>query len=143
MSKVPFACLERIPSAALRLTLLPMTRRHAARSVKLAIPVLALLSSAAAADGKGIRFWNLTSATVTSLQLSPAGKAEWGPDQCRNDRDGTVDHDERLRLSGIAAGRYDVRVGYKDRRICTVRNVEVKDGGVFSVQDKDLTDCTP
>ncbi|MBV9521143.1 MAG: hypothetical protein JO010_00020 [Alphaproteobacteria bacterium] len=105
---------------------------------------LALLSSAAeAADRKGIRFWNLTSATVTRLQLSPAGKADWGPDQCRNDGDGTVDHDERLRLTGIAAGRYDVRLGYKDGRTCTVRNIDVKEGSVFSVQDKDLTDCTP
>ncbi len=99
-------------------------------------------SVAAAAEGKGIRFWNLTSATVTKLQLSPAGKEAWGPDQCRNDRDGTVDHDERLRITGIGPGRYDLRLAYKDGRACTVRNVEVKDGGVFSVQDKDLTDCS-
>ena len=47
----------------------------------------------ATAQGKGIRFWNLTANTITSLQMSPAGKDSWGPDQCKNDKDGTVDHE--------------------------------------------------
>jgi hypothetical protein len=106
--------------------------------------VLALASLCSVAEGadKGIRFWNLTSATVSRLQMSPAGKDAWGPDQCRNDKDSTVDHDERLRITGIGPGRYDVQLGYRDGRTCVVRNVEVKDSGVFSVQDRDLTDCT-
>jgi hypothetical protein len=98
-------------------------------------------AGAHAADVKGIRFWNLTSATIVKLQMSPAGKDAWGPDQCRNDKDGTVDHDERLRITGIVAGRYDVRVAYKDGRTCVVRAVDVKDGGIFSIADKDLTEC--
>ena len=49
-----------------------------------------------AVEGKGIRFWNLTAGTVASLQLSPAGKGEWGRNQTENDKDHTVDHDERL-----------------------------------------------
>ena len=47
---------------------------------------------AMAQDGKGIRFWNLTMHTITSFRMSPAGENRWGPDQCRNDRDGTVEH---------------------------------------------------
>jgi hypothetical protein len=107
-----------------------------------ALALASLCSVADAADGKGIRFWNLTAETVTKLQMSPAGKDSWGPDQCRNDRDGTVDHDERLRLTGIGPGRYDVRLAYRDGRTCVVRNIEVKDNGIFSIQDKELTDCT-
>src|SRR5512133_3909767 len=68
-------------------------------------------SSAAAQDRKGIRFWNLTLYTITTFQMSPAGKDDWGPDQCKNDRDGTVDHDERLRITSIEPGRYDVKLG--------------------------------
>ena len=67
-------------------------------------------SGGLAQDRKGIRFWNLTLNTITHLQLSPAGKNTWGLDQCRNDRDGTVDHDERLRITGIDPGRYYWRV---------------------------------
>jgi hypothetical protein len=97
-------------------------------------------SSVLAQDRKGIRFWNLTLYTVTNFQMSPAGADSWGPDQCKNDRDGAVDHDERLRITGIELGRYDV-LADKIGRVCIVRNVEVKDGAVFSIEEKQLTDC--
>jgi hypothetical protein len=103
---------------------------------------LAFLSSdGKAQDRKGIRFWNLTLNTITQLQLSPAGKNTWGPDQCRNDRDGTVDHDERLRITGVEPGRYDVKFADKAGRVCTVRDIHVNDGAVFSIEEKQLTDC--
>lgn len=109
----------------------------------LVLGIFALLASpAVAADGKGIRFWNLTAETIVELRMAPTGTDAWGSNQCANDRDGTVDHDERLRITGIASGRYDVKVGFKDGRMCTVRNIEVKDAGIFSIEDKNLTDCT-
>lgn len=104
--------------------------------------IFALLASAAvAAEGKGIRFWNLTSEAIVELRMAPAGTDAWGSNQCANDRDGTVDHDERLRITGITPGRYDLKVSFKDGRMCTVRNVEVKENGIFSIDDKNLTDC--
>ena len=105
--------------------------------------VALLLASAyeLAAQGKGIRFWNLTTATISSFQLSPAGKDSWGPNQALNDRDKEVDHDERLRITGIEPGRYDARVGYRDARRCLVRDIEIKADAVFSIADKDLKDC--
>src|SRR5256885_15693322 len=112
------------------------------RGVLLASIAFALVGSALAAqDRKGIRFWNLSLYTITSFLLSPAGKDSWGPDQCKNDRDGTVDHDERLRITGIEPGRYDVKLADKIGRVCIVRNVEVKDGAVFSIEERQLTDC--
>jgi hypothetical protein len=104
--------------------------------------VLAVMGSVAAAqDRRGIRFWNLTLYTITSLQMSPTGQDKWGPDQCRNDRDGTVDHDERLRITGIEPGRYDVKLTDKIGRVCIVSDVEVKDAAVFAIEEKQLTDC--
>jgi hypothetical protein len=112
------------------------------RVVLLASIALGLASSSVAAqDRKGIRFWNLTLYTITALQMSPAGKDSWGPDQCKNDRDGTVDHDERLRITGIEPGRYDVKLGDKIGRVCIVRNVEVKEGAAFSIEERQLTEC--
>ncbi|MBV8510595.1 MAG: hypothetical protein JOZ94_22715 [Xanthobacteraceae bacterium] len=96
---------------------------------------------ALAQNPKGTRFWNLTQNTITQLQLAPAGSDNWGPDQCKNDRDGTVDHDERLRITGIAPGRYDVKFTDKAGRHCTVRNIEVQDGAVFSIEEKQLDGC--
>ena len=108
----------------------------------LGLGILVLIASAAvAAERKGIRFWNLTSKTIVELRMSSAGTDAWGSNQCANDRDGAVDHDERLRIVGIGPGRYDLKVGFKDGRTCTVRNIEVKDAGIFSIEDKDLTDC--
>jgi len=91
--------------------------------------------------GKGIRFWNLTLHTITDLRLSPAGENHWGPNQCRNDRDGTVEHDERLRITGIAPGAYDVRLTDSTDRRCIVRNIEVRPASIFSIEESQLTDC--
>ncbi|HYW59520.1 MAG TPA: hypothetical protein VE909_03275 [Xanthobacteraceae bacterium] len=106
--------------------------------------VLAVLLSAAAAlaaDRKGTRFWNLTLHTIVTLQMSPAGQEAWGRDQCENDRDHEVDHDERLRITDVDPGRYDVRFKDKTGRVCIVKDVEVKDGGIFSIEERSLSDC--
>jgi hypothetical protein len=100
-----------------------------------------LAQSAHAAD-KPIRFWNLTAKTVTKLELAPAGSEAFGPNQCVHDKDGSVDHDERLSLAGVAPGRYDINIGYGDGRVCRVKNVALDAGKVFSIEDKDLTACT-
>jgi hypothetical protein len=109
----------------------------------LALFMLVALGAAAVA-AQGMRFWNLTSFTVYRLQLAPAGTQAWGPNQCDNDADKSVDPDERLKVVGVAPGRYDVRLADKKGRLCLARYVEVKSGGAyaFSVSDKDLTDCS-
>jgi hypothetical protein len=120
------------------------SRSVAMRACFLAVMLAALScnpSFGADGKGKGVRFWNLTSSTVTNLQLSPAGQNAWGANQCANDPDGAVDHDERLRVTGILPGRYDVRLSHKGGRTCIVRNLDIKENGVFSIEDKDLTGC--
>jgi hypothetical protein len=46
-----------------------------------------------------------------------------------------------LRIIGVEPGRYDVKLSDKTDRACIVRNVEVKEGAVFSIEEKQLTDC--
>jgi hypothetical protein len=106
------------------------------------VAVLLVGTNQLMAQGKGIRFWNLTTATISSFHLSPAGGDDWGPNQTLNDRDKEVDHDERLRITGIEPGRYDAKVGYRDARQCLVRNIEIKPDAVFSIEDKDLKVCS-
>jgi hypothetical protein len=102
---------------------------------------LMILPGSTIAQGKGIRFWNLTTSTISSFQLSPAGRNDWGPNQTLNDKDKDVDHDERLRITGVEPGRYDAKVGYRDSRQCVVRDIDIKADAVFSIADKDLRDC--
>jgi len=110
---------------------------------KVTIAVLALMISVcnAAAAERPMRFWNLTHHTISEFQLAPAGTTNWGENQCKNDKDGTVDFDERLRITGIAAGRYDARLKDASGRVCFARNIDIKAGDVFSIEERDLADC--
>ena len=109
----------------------------------LAVLTLGLsLTAAHAADRKPTRFWNLTANTIVSLQMSPAGQQAWGRDQCENDRDHEVDHDERLRITGVEAGTYDAKLTDVSGRTCLVRNIKVEIGQIFSIEEKELTSCT-
>ena len=112
------------------------------RWIMASIALLLAGTGASFAQGKGIRFWNLTSSTISGFQLSPAGKNEWGSNQTLNDKDKEVDHDERLRITGVAPGRYDAKLTYPDAKQCVVRDIEIKADAVFSIMDKDLKDCT-
>ena len=94
------------------------------------------------ASAKDTQFWNLTANTITSLQLSPPGKNEWGRNQSDNDKDHTVDHDERLKITDTPSGTYDVKIVDKTGRTCVVPNIQVKAGSIFSIDEKNLKDCT-
>jgi hypothetical protein len=102
--------------------------------------LVAAIASAAAADGP-IRFWNLTLHTISDFRLAPAGTTNWSDNQCKNDKDGTVDSDERLRITGIEPGVYDASLKDTTGRACLVRNIKIEAGAIFSVEEKDLTSC--
>ena len=103
---------------------------------------LAAMSSAATAEGRPTRFWNLTRHTISEFQLAPAGTTNWGPNQCKNDKDSTVDPDERLPITGVAPGTYDAKLKDVSGRTCVIRNIEVKAAEIFSIEEKELTSCT-
>jgi len=114
-------------------------RRWLAPAALCLVAGLAIMGDAGAAGST--RFWNLTSGTIKEFRLAPAGSTSFGKNQCENDKDGTVDHDERLPIVGIAAGRYDAKIVYTTGRACMARGLEVKEGKVFSIDDHDLKDC--
>jgi hypothetical protein len=95
------------------------------------------------AMAKDTRFWNLTSSTVKSLELAPTGTTAFGPNQCANDPDGAVDHDERVNVTGVATGAYDARLTFADGRACMAKAVRIETGMPFSIEDKDLVGCAP
>jgi hypothetical protein len=119
-----------------------MARTIALQKILLVALVLVATSCAAIAQSRPTRFWNLTRHTISELYLAPAGSTEFGPNQCKNDKDGTVDADERLPITGVAAGSYDVKLADKSGRTCIVKNIKVEAGQIFSIEEKDLTSCT-
>ncbi len=102
--------------------------------------LVATIASASAAD-RPIRFWNLTLYTISDFRLAPAGTTKWSDNQCKNDKDGTVDSDERLRITGIEPGVYDASLKDTTGRTCLVRNIKIEEGAIFSIEEKDLTSC--
>jgi len=114
-------------------------QREMAKATALLACMLAFIPVTASA--KDTQFWNLTANTIMSLQLSPPGKNEWGRNQADNDRDHTVDHDERLKITDTAAGIYDVKFVDKSGRTCIVPNVQVKAGAIFTIEEKELKGC--
>jgi hypothetical protein len=87
------------------------------------------------------RFWTLTRHTISEFYLAPAGTTNWGENQCKNDKDGTVDSDERLRITSVNTGVYDAKLKDISGRSCLVRNIKIEAGEIFSLEEKDLTSC--
>ena len=111
-------------------------------------PVAVASHCRACGDGDGGRcakpsdaILDLTRNTITELHLAPAGTPDWGPDQCKNDKDGAVESDERLRVTGVPPGSYDVKLADVTGRVCIVRGVRIEAGAIFSIEEKDLTSC--
>ena len=109
----------------------------------LIIVALTATTAEVVAQNHPTRFWNLTRNTIAQLRLAPAGTQDWGPDQCKNDKDGTVEADERLRITGVPSGSYDVKLTDVTRRVCIVRSVRIEAGAIFAIEEKDLTSCAP
>ena len=103
--------------------------------------VLALAGSAAWAQERPTRFWNLTQGRISEFYLAPTGTTNWGPNQAKNDKDGVVDPDERLRITGITSGTYDAKMTDLAGRTCMAKGVKVEVGAIFSIDEKDLTSC--
>ena len=110
---------------------------------RLAFMILALsvMSSLATAQGRPTRFWNLTHGRISEFYLAPVGTTNLGPNQAKNDKDGIVDPDERLRITDVKPGTYDAKLTDVTGRICMARNVKVETGEIFSLEEKDLTSC--
>src|SRR5262249_13372330 len=116
--------------------------RKTALKTALTLCMLAATSTVALAAERPMRFWNLTRHTISEFYLAPAGTTNWGANQCKNDRDGTVDSDERLRITDTPPGRYDAKLVDVSKRTCIVRNLELKAGEIFSIEEQELTSCT-
>jgi len=86
----------------------------------IAVLMLAMATDQGFAQQRPSRFWNLTKNTISEFYLAPAGTSDWGPDQCKNDKDGRVDFDERLAISGLSPGIYDAKFTDVTGRTCTV-----------------------
>lgn len=118
----------------------PWLRVARAFTAGLGAVILACLAPTAS-SAKDTQFWNLTANTITSFQLSSPGKNDWGPNQTDNDPDHSVDHDERLKITALKSGTYDAKFVDKTGRVCVVTDIAVKEGTIFSIDEKKPKTC--
>lgn len=110
------------------------------RLVSLLLMAIACTSWASAAGQT--RFWNITGDTIVKFELAPVGTNNWGPDQCKNEKDDFVDDDERLPIEAVATGSYDARMTFEDGRVCTAKAIKIEVGKIFSIERDQLKDCS-
>ena len=110
------------------------------RFVLLVLAILCLPVITSAAE----RFfaYNLTTSTeFTGLWLAPAGTENWGQNRALNDKDHSLDVTERLPITGLEPGKFDVRLQDRKGRICVKRSVDLGHDHSFDIRDDDLAGC--
>jgi hypothetical protein len=110
---------------------------------RLAVAATFLLAALPTLAATKRQFWNQTEHEMSGVYLAPTGTQAFGPNQALNDPDKSVSADERLDITGVAPGRYDVKLVDTKGRTCMVRNVSVKGPGkvAFTIEEPQLTDC--
>lgn len=103
---------------------------------------LTMLAQAASARNDKFFAYNMTTRTdFKGVYLAPAGSENWGANQTLNDKDKSLDITERLRLTGVTPGRYDVRLVTEDGGSCIVRNVDLTKENSFVIKEDQIADC--
>ncbi|MGH7078762.1 MAG: hypothetical protein ACREFU_11780 [Acetobacteraceae bacterium] len=103
---------------------------------------LAVAAAAPAVAGTGHFAYNDTAVTsFGGVYFAPAGTTRWGPNQALNDDDKELDFGERLTLTGLDPGLYDVTLIDKKGRTCIMRKVDLTRAASFDIRDADLARC--
>lgn len=109
-----------------------------ATAAALALQTAACCAGPNAAAPKPMKIWNLTAATIVDFRLAPSGASSFGRNLTLDDKDKTIDVDERLTLRDIAPGVYDARVTFRNGRACRVAGLKLAAGEIASIEEKDL-----
>ena len=115
------------------------------RALLLATAVLLAASATGFAQTavKPAKIWNLTSSAIVDLRLAPGGTDKFGRNLTLDDKDKAIDADERLALRDVKPGVYDARVKLKIGRACVVSGLKIEPGAIASIEEKDLSACSP
>jgi hypothetical protein len=119
----------------------PEYLRAGVLALALVIGIDALTPPADAAGGKFFAYNMTTRTDFKGVYLAPAGTQNWGPNQALNDPDKSLDTTERLTLTGLTAGNYDVKLVDENGRTCIVKNVDLTKQNSFEIIEGGLADC--
>jgi hypothetical protein len=83
-------------------------------------------------------FNETTSTAFTEVYLRPQGSATWGPNLALNDKDKVWDSGERLSITGLSPGIFDLKVIDRSGQTCIKRGLDLTRDRTFELRDVDL-----
>jgi opacity protein-like surface antigen len=112
------------------------------RRAILALALSAACGSATAQAADRFYAYNMTTSTqFSAVYLAPAGTQRWGRNQTLNDKDHGLETSERLAITGVSHGRFDVKLQDSKGRVCIKRGVDLTKDTTFDIRDADLSGC--
>jgi hypothetical protein len=106
------------------------------------VVVLAVATSVSANAGTNYFAYNDTAVTTfTGVYLAPTGTTQWGPNQALNDDDKELDFGERLTLTGLNPGLYDVKLVDQKGQTCIMHRIDLTKETSFEIRDASLAGC--
>lgn len=107
-----------------------------------ALLLLGVLTDSGAAAADRFFGYNHTTATdFTDVFLAPAGTDRWGPNQALNDKDHTWESGERLSMTDMSRGQFDLKVVDRAGVECIIRGIDLTRDTTFDLRDGDLANC--
>jgi hypothetical protein len=100
-----------------------------------------LPASGASAADRFSGFNNTTSTVFTGVFLAPEGTVKWGPNEALNDKDKVWDVSERLAITHIWRGKFDLKVVDRSGRTCVKHGLDLTKDLTFEIRDEDLARC--
>lgn len=110
-------------------------RRNASMALVVAA-VLMLVSTAALAAR--VVFVNQSSWEIHEVYFSPASQNDWGDDHLGSQ---VLEKGDSLTLTGVSAGRWDVRIVDEDGDQCVIEDVAIDGTDKWVITDSDLLGC--
>lgn len=108
--------------------------------MKCILPLCMSLSMLAAlpAFAANVAVENQSSWEIHEVYFAPSSQEDWGEDHLGDE---VLMPGMTLTLSGVTAGKWDVRVVDEDQDVCVLKDVKIKASETWVVVDDDLIGC--
>ncbi|MET1077417.1 MAG: hypothetical protein ABWY06_05275 [Pseudomonas sp.] len=103
-------------------------------SVGLSLSMLIALPALAAE----VKVKNESSWNINEVYFAPSSETEWGPDHLGEE---VLMSGMTLTLTGVTAGKWDVRLVDEEQDVCVVKEVKIKASETWTITDDDLLGC--
>jgi hypothetical protein len=103
--------------------------------------VVGLVSCDAVAADRFFGFNETTATVFTEVYLASEGTDAWGPNEALNDKDKVWDTGERLPITGVTRGRFELKIVDRGGRVCIKHGLDLTQDLTFDVRDTDLVNC--